>query len=81
VYIEERHKSGKFIYIDVFNPNDNFDICVDGWVFMLADFALINDLPGAIDNSSNVIMYAENTSILIYNNHFKYQNGNFNKVL
>jgi hypothetical protein len=20
------------------NPTDNFDVCVDGWVFMLADF-------------------------------------------
>jgi hypothetical protein len=48
---------------------------------MLADFALINDLLGSIDNSSNVITYADDTSILISNNHFKDHNGNFNKVL
>ena len=41
----------------------------------------INDLPGSIDNSSSVIMYADYTSILISNNCYEELNRNFNQVL
>ena len=41
----------------------------------------INDLPGSIDNSSNVIMYADDRRILISNNRYEDLNRNFNKVL
>lgn len=55
-----------------FYPNDNSDVCVDGWFWF-------NDLPSSTDNSSNVIMYADDTSIPISNNRFEDHNGNFNK--
>jgi hypothetical protein len=45
---------------------------------MLADFDLINDF--LTDNSSNVIMYADYTSILISNNRYEDINRNFNNV-
>jgi len=41
----------------------------------------INDLPGSIDNSSNVMMYADDTRILIFNNCYEDLNRNFNQVL
>ena len=41
----------------------------------------INDLLGSIDNSSNVIMYADYTSILISDNCYEELNRNFNQVL
>lgn len=41
----------------------------------------INDLPGSIDNSSSVIMYANDTSILISDNSYEELNRNFNQVL
>ena len=41
----------------------------------------INDLLGSIDNSCNVIVYADDTSVLISNNSCEELNRNFNKVL
>jgi hypothetical protein len=41
----------------------------------------INDFLGSTSNSSNVIMYADDTSILISNNCYEKLNRNFNKVL
>ena len=41
----------------------------------------VSDLLGSVDNSSNVIMYADDTSILISNNCYEDINRNFNKVL
>jgi hypothetical protein len=41
----------------------------------------INNLPGSIDNSSIVIMYANYTSILISNNWYEELNRNFIQVL
>jgi len=41
----------------------------------------VSDLLGSVDNSSNVIMYADDTSILIFNNCYEDINRNFNKVL
>jgi hypothetical protein len=41
----------------------------------------INDFAGSVDNSSNVIMYADGTSILISNNCYKQLNRYFNDVL
>jgi hypothetical protein len=41
----------------------------------------INDLPGSPDSSSNVIMYADDTHILIYNNCYEELTRTFIKVL
>jgi hypothetical protein len=41
----------------------------------------INDFLGLFDNNSNVIMYANNTSILISNNSYKELNKILNDVL
>jgi hypothetical protein len=41
----------------------------------------INDFPGLADNSSNVIMYANDTSILISSNFYEELNRNFNVIL
>ena len=41
----------------------------------------MNDLLGSIDNSSSVIMYANYTSILIFDNCYEELNRNFNQVL
>jgi hypothetical protein len=41
----------------------------------------INDFLGLVDNSSNVIMYANDTTILISNNCYEELNRNFNYVL
>jgi len=41
----------------------------------------INDLPGSIDDSSNLIMFSNETSILISNNCYEDLNRNFSEVL
>jgi hypothetical protein len=41
----------------------------------------INDIPGSIDDSSNMIMFANDTSVLISNNCYEDINRNFSKVL
>ena len=41
----------------------------------------VSDLLGSVDNNSYVIMYADDTSILISNNCYEDINRNFNKVL
>ena len=44
-------------------------------------YIYVNDLPGSIDISSSVIVYADDTSILISNNCYEELNRNFNQVL
>ena len=50
------------------------------WVHSCLTFTL-NSLVGSVDNSSNVIMYSDDTSILISNSCYEELNRNFNEAL